>query len=146
MKIVFARRNTLGSWLLRFFTWSPYSHVGAIFEDNHGAPLLVVHSTSPEGVHVTEWDKFSEQYNVCEVCEVSVPNEDAAFDFLQSQIGKPYDWSAILGFIFRASDWERDDAWFCNELVEAALVAGGKRRFRESLARITPRHSWMVTT
>src|SRR6478672_10407102 len=40
--------------------------------------------------------------------------------FAYEQIGKPYDFSAILGIAFRR-DWREDDAWFCSELVAAAF-------------------------
>lgn len=46
--------------------------------------------------------------------------EVAFFDFLQKQVGKPYDYEAILGFAFNR-DWREPDSWICAELVTVAL-------------------------
>jgi uncharacterized protein YycO len=44
-------------------------------------------------------------------------------DFAAAQVGKPYDWKSILGFIFRR-DWTLDNSWICSELILASLMAG----------------------
>ena len=56
-------------------------------------------------------------------------------DFLRSQLGKPYDLSAIgdfalaaIGIRFRVAapgDWRDHARWFCSELVVAALIDAG---------------------
>ena len=48
----------------------------------------------------------------------------AFYAFLKTQIGKPYDHSAILGFALDR-DWRQSDSWFCSELVAAALEKAG---------------------
>jgi hypothetical protein len=42
------------------------------------------------------------------------------YDFLNVQIGKPYDKTAILGFV-AGRDWREQDSWICSELQAAAL-------------------------
>lgn len=139
MQVLFAARPAIGSWLIRFFTWSPFSHA-AVIDGNK-----VIHSTWPKGVHEIDlWD-FIEQYPTVEVVNINLPDEKKAMEWCRSQIGKPYDTSFILGFIFRMDDWEKDDAWVCNELIEAAAVVGGKRRIRGSIGRVSPQISYMVS-
>ena len=61
-----------------------------------------------------------------------------------SQIGKPYDYTAILGLGLRR-DWQEEDAWFCSELVAWAFQHAGEPLFRaECLRRVTPQHLWML--
>lgn len=140
MRVIFCRKATLGSWLIRAFTWSRWSHcmivdgstvIDATF--THGgvrrrALLAAVAETSARE-------------------EVDIPLTDdqqfAALSWLAAQVGKPYDWTAIAGLLFRQS-WAEPDAWFCSELLEAALRAAGRPRFRDDISRITPRDSWAV--
>jgi hypothetical protein len=68
-------------------------------------------------------------------------------DFLRSQLGKPYDKTAILAFV-AARDWQEKDSWFCSELQAAALVACGW--FASPLAtefnHITPRDLLLIVS
>jgi len=137
MKLIFARSHRPGSYLIRLFTWSRWSHVGVIDGET------VIDTTFKTGVAVTPLAQFLAEHSVTEQFDVAVPDEVAANVWLQMQIGKGYDWTAVIGFVFRRP-WGKSNRWFCSELVESALIAGGRRRFREDLQRITPRHSWMV--
>jgi uncharacterized protein YycO len=47
-----------------------------------------------------------------------------ALKWALTQIGKPYDWTAIYGMAFRR-DWHEDSKWFCSEFVEGAFDAAG---------------------
>lgn len=47
-----------------------------------------------------------------------------AWDFLNAQVGKPYDTTAIAGLALDR-DWRETDSWFCSELMTAALEACG---------------------
>lgn len=138
MKVLFAHKHTLGSWLIRAFTWSRWSHVAIVDHDE------VIESTLKRGgVRARSLMDFLSEYQHVEMVEWNVPDEAAALRFLRAQIGKPYDWTALVGFLLRR-DWAEDDSWFCNELAEAAAQAGGLKRFRGVLSRITPGISWSV--
>ena len=53
------------------------------------------------------------------------PSQEKKFlEFLHSQIGRPYDSTAIWGFA-AGRDWRSPDSWFCSELQMAALEAAG---------------------
>lgn len=53
---------------------------------------------------------------------VSDVEEYAFWSFLRSQLGKPYDLTAIAAFV-ADRDWHDPAAWFCSEVQAAALEA-----------------------
>jgi uncharacterized protein YycO len=139
VKLIFCRRHSLGSWAIRFFTWSPWSHCVIVEDAEHGIDSTFAHG----GVRRRLLSDILAECSRAVQVEVRAPDEAAALDFARLQLGKPYDWTAIVGFIVQRN-WAEPDAWFCNELAEASLVAGGRPRWRSDLNRITPRDSWAV--
>jgi uncharacterized protein YycO len=70
----------------------------------------------------------------------ATPEQLAKFyGFLYDQLGKPYDHLAILAFIWNRN-WRDDDAWYCSELVAAALEEAGmlKQTLYLPYNKITP--------
>lgn len=67
------------------------------------------------------------------------PQQESLFyEFLFNQIGKPYDWRAILAFVVDR-DWRCPDAWYCSELFSAALEHCGRiPRLFAPESRLTP--------
>lgn len=67
--------------------------------------------------------------------------------FMRAQLGKPYDVQAIAAFA-TGRDWQQPGAWFCSELVAAALVDCGW--FAQPLAtefnKITPRDLLLIVS
>jgi hypothetical protein len=55
---------------------------------------------------------------------VEAHKEDAFYQFLNAQIHKPYDSTAIWGFA-SGRNWRDPNDWFCSELQCAALEAAG---------------------
>lgn len=139
MKAIFCSKPGIASWLIRVACWSRWSHVAIIEDDEH-----VIHSTFwGGGVHRTTIWQMLGDYTEIEFTDIPVPDEVAAMAFLRDQLGKPYDWTAIVGMVMRR-DWAEVDSWFCSELLEACLRAGGLTRFRALLSRITQQHQWML--
>lgn len=136
LQLIFARKHALGSYIIRFFTFSSWSHVGLLFPD--GKVLDVTLST---GVRLTQKEEFLKGYSKTSTWNVEVADESATRLFAEKQVGKSYDLSGIFGLIFQRK-WQEDDSWFCSELVEASLQAGGLKRFRDEVYRITPQQSW----
>ena len=137
MKVIYARNNTIGSWLIRLFTFSKWSHVAVLLDE-----FSIIDSTARYGVRVSDYSDFKRNH-IYEILNIDLPNESAALDFLFKQVGKGYDWSAIFSIILQRN-WQEDDKWFCAEIFEAAAVAGEKQRFRDEVYRITPQQSWAV--
>ena len=109
------------SRLIRWRTWSDYSHAAWVFPDHsvieawkggvtHAPGILAGHAADTE-VHLFALDLTIEQ-------------RWAIQDFLIRQIGKPYDYAGILGFL-AAAKTENPNRWFCSELIFAACKRAG---------------------
>ena len=106
---------------IRWRTWSEYSHAawvcddGSVIEAWRGGVRHVpsIHAQHTQG---TEIDLFA--------VEMTTEKKWAVQEFLIRQIGKPYDYGAILGFMTRAKS-ENPEKWFCSELIFAACQSAG---------------------
>lgn len=136
MKIIFARRPKISSYLIRLFTWSKWSHVG-IYDPKRGK---VIEATYKGGVRATDLQRFIKRYGIdnIEFAKMQViDSEEEAVNRAISQIGKKYDVGALFWFIFRKG-WNSKDRWFCSE-----LVAYSSGLFREKrVARISPEDNY----
>ena len=78
---------------------------------------------------------------------ISLPSggNDAWLAFLTSQIGKPYDPTAIVAFAVER-DWREADSWFCSELQTVALERAGffPQAIETPSNEITPRDLLMM--
>ncbi|MDG9783723.1 YiiX/YebB-like N1pC/P60 family cysteine hydrolase [Metapseudomonas otitidis] len=138
VQLLFTRRRHPFSGIIRAATWSSWSHV-ALVDGSH-----VIEAVALQGVR--EVPRPLAVQNASAHCVVDLParNPGAIIDAARSQVGKPYDWSAIAGLGLRR-DWQEDDAWFCSELVAWAAAQAGEPWFRqEALRRVTPQHLWML--
>ncbi|WP_296574126.1 hypothetical protein [Zoogloea sp.] len=89
--------------------------------------------------------EFARKHARIEFIDVPMPDEDAALSAARSQVGKGYDWRALLGIVLRARRLAEKDRWFCSELVAWVAEQGGRPLFRgEVLRRVTPQHLWML--
>lgn len=137
MKLILCTNNSIGARLLRFVMWSKYSHA-AILDGS-----VVTDTTFWQGgvkQHFAE--DFFKHYTRYELRDIDV-SEPMARNWLVAQVGKKYDWTALLSWVVRR-DWQEDDSWFCSELCEAMISLFGVPRFRETAARISPRHQEML--
>lgn len=129
--LIFSRSDRIGSRFIRFATWSEWSHVDAVLRDK-----TLVGSVFDNGVT---------RYTLAKRIEASTGygfravdgDADKFEEYLLSQIGKPYDVSAIFGLTFRR-DWAEDDKWFCSELIAAALTYAGVEVLDKPAGRVTP--------
>lgn len=124
----FSTQRNVFAGLVKWFTWSPYSHVDFVLPDGRllGARFF-------GGVKIREPEQFSK----VERFTVEAPAE--VLDLAGSQIGQPYDWTGILGILAR-SNWQDSRGWFCSELIAWAFHAAGHPLLRShKMHRITPR-------
>lgn len=77
--------------------------------------------------------------------ETTPQQETDWLNFLEAQIGKPYDMTAILAFPLQR-DWREPDSWFCSELAASSLEACGwfKKPLANPSNEITPRDLLLV--
>lgn len=120
------------SRMIRFRTWSEYSHASLYVPRSGEFESWIpngVRNVSPIGSgHTpgTQVDLFA--------VTVTPSQEGKILHFLQEQVGKKYDYRGVLGFLSRRDRAQNQDRWFCSELVFAACQAGGI----DLLARIQP--------
>lgn len=134
MQLLFVRRPTLACAAIRVATWSPWSHVAAVFGGT------VFEATVRHGVRKTLPSVVLA--NSVDHAWAEVPcRTDPTLRFLEAQLGKPYDWTAIFGIMTRR-DWQEDDSWFCSELVATAADAGGVSLIHKPKNRVTPGDLW----
>ncbi len=139
MKLLIASGNSISSILIKMFTFSKWSHTAVMFDH-----LTVIDVTYRTGVRRITYEEFKSEYPDVYEIEVFLPREEAALTFALDQLGKKYDYTAILGILFRNRRWESDENWFCSELSETVCVYGGKRRIRTEASGVLPRESFAV--
>ena len=108
----------------------PYSHVDIVMPPPYAESEMLFGSQADEidRVPAGVWPRRPnyEVFDSVARIEIVVTDEEEEkfWDFLLAQQGKPYDNTAIAAFIV-GRDWQDADAWFCSELVMAAICAAG---------------------
>jgi uncharacterized protein YycO len=140
VNLQFSTKNDFGGDAIRFFDHGKYSHVDAILSDGSllGARNDLL-AGIPPGVRIrpADYDTFTLVKRVSLACSDA---QAAQFDsFLRSQIGKPYDMTAIIAFVV-GRDWRSEDSWFCSELAAAAMESAGifPYKLADTFNKITP--------
>ncbi len=132
--VQFSTEDDLGAEAIRIFSRGWPSHVDAVLPDGAllGARLDGVRIRQPGYAAFARVERIE--------LAVTPQEHDAFHAFLSDQLGKPYDKLAIAAFPAER-DWRENDAWFCSELIAAALERCGF--FPKPLANpaneITPR-------
>ena len=119
-RLIFTRAaNPVADLAIRAFEGGSAGHVGIALDEGG-----VIHATFRHGVHAQTMAEFLADRIVVQEIPVFLPNQPAADAWLRAQLGKPYDWTGILGFLFWR-DWQDDDAWWCSEAAAAWMLQGG---------------------
>lgn len=138
IELLFSTTRSAFSGLIRAVTWSRWSHVALV----DGGEVIEAHTL--HGVRRISAIDAIDQIKRGVVVELPCRDPEAVIAAAASQIGKPYDYTAILGLGLRR-DWQAEDAWFCSELVAWAFQHAGEPLFRaDCLRRVTPQHLWML--
>jgi len=139
MQLIFSRRRSLGSWLIRIFCWSRWSHVSVQID----AETIIDATFAHGGVRMRTMGELLREASAIETIAVQVADEAAGLAWIAEQLWRPYDWTAIIGFVLRA-DWAQPSKWFCSELAAGAIHAAGRKLVREDISRVTPGLLWAV--
>jgi len=138
MQVMFCTSNQIGAIAIRAITWSKWSHVALLLGDG-----TAIEAAWPR-VRRVGVDELLAQHSKYEIVEFTGMNDQAVIDAAMSQLGKPYDLTALFGLLLHR-DWQQSSKWFCSELVAWAFAAAGHTLFRrEDISRITPQHLWML--
>ena len=137
MRIAFYRGTDLIDKLILFVCRGGYSHVAIVLNNE-----TIIEAYPFKGVRQRQ--NISDQMKKCvvDIYEVSTtPEQDSVIhDFLKQQLGKKYDWVAILGFVLHTSEEGRKayGRWICSELVFAT--------FRKASIKLLERiNAWKVS-
>lgn len=138
IKLLFSRRNHPGSWLIRTFSWSEWSHVEIMMPDGR-----LLGAAAPEGVGLCTYEeRIKISAHAATMCFPGDMN--AAATWGETQLGKPYDYFGVLGLGLHR-DWEADDSWWCSEFAAQFLKQGGFAPYRsDAIKRLTPQHLFML--
>lgn len=137
IKLLFTRKRSIGSWIIRFRTWSNYSHVDIVDGDDAIGALAF------EGVKVRNIKDVIDEASDYRVVIVE-GDEQKAIEYAKSKIGKKYDWLAIFGIGLKTG-WESSGRYMCSEFVNQALIEGGTKLFDSKYdGRVTPEHIYML--
>ena len=139
VQVIFSKGRLVTSSLIRFLTWSRWSHVGVITDRG-----TVIDAYFPR-VREVPLAEFKAPMKRLAVVEFEHDDPEELFAWLRQQVGKPYDWRALFGFLARRDTWNEPSAWFCSELVAAGFSRTGSPLFRSArLGRITPEDLWKI--
>jgi uncharacterized protein YycO len=125
IRFQFVLGRGLSSQAIAWYSSGHFSHVDALLPDG---TLLGARSDTigrvPPGVQMRPafYETWKERVVMCMDC--TYEQETRFWDFLKSQIGKPYDMTAIWGFL-AGRDWRDEDSWYCSELLTAAIEESG---------------------
>ena len=129
IKLQFSSQPTITSKLIQWRDWSEYSHVDMIMPDGR------LFGAMGDGVKLRDPYKTSKKI----VLEVEVTQQMNDIYLRASlELGKPYDYAGIFGFIFNRN-WQESDKWFCSELIAWCFKEEGINLLRtDDISRISP--------
>ena len=110
-----------GSMLLRWLTRCEYSHCEIMY-DNY------IVGARTHGVERYPLETLAIKHDIGTL-ECSDEQKTLFDNFIESQIGKSYDYRSYLGFIFNKKTMEDQDKWFCSELILEGLSRAGIKLF-----------------
>lgn len=131
MRLIFGAANTPGSWLIRLFTFSRYSHVGIVYGDE----VIEAHFPRVRSISLGE---FKTHYPKWETAKLPCKDEYLAEQWLRTRIGNLYDLGGLIGIVFQR-EWQSNNRDFCSEMPILAARHGGTDYVRsDSVHRVTP--------
>lgn len=141
MRLIFGRSHLPLSPLIRFLTWSQWSHVAVELDDGRVVEAI------GSGVRVTTLDACTKRMSKYVFVDLASPDDDTA-EFAQAwlldQVGKKYDWGALFGFLFKRN-WQDDNKWFCSELSGFFVrIIGYRIANSAQISRVTPQMLYMI--
>jgi hypothetical protein len=134
---------------IEWFTQAQVCHVDAVLPDGTllGSQMNDGLGGKPSGVQIRPASYVGGVHKAQVSLDVTDDQYAGWIEFMQEQIGKPYDLKAIAGFITH-SNWRDDRAWYCSELHAAGLET--IRFFPHPLAapenKISPQHLFLLVS
>jgi hypothetical protein len=125
IQLQFVLGSDFSSQAIAWFSQGHLSHVDAIMRDGQ---LLGARDDEaggqPPGVRIRPAGYAKFKQRLLMTIPANAEQDGRFYSFLWDQLGKPYDPSAIWGFV-TGRNWREPDSWICSELVTAAGEAAG---------------------
>ena len=119
MRLYFYRGRGLLAALVRWFTRSKYAHVSVVFDDG-----VVYEATVKRGVMKGQLKSVDGVTPF--VFHTNAPMRvEAARIFCESELGVPYNYWAIFGFVFGLKPRYSEIHWTCSEFAACACQRAG---------------------
>ena len=149
IELSFVTENTLGSAAIRWFTHSNYSHVDIITPDGYRLGARSDHPVridcKPLALNLAGVQKRAMDYAPFTrddrlVISCSGMKFDRAYEWLNQQLGKPYDKRGLFAsFLFdRPVPWYDERAWWCSELAAVFVAKATGKPCRTVASRVSP--------
>ncbi len=136
--MIFTNSRKPAAPLIRLLTWSDFSHVAVVMNEYE-----IVHADF-SGVHVEPLKDLQLRSKNWMIVEYECDDPNAVVDACLTQVGKPYDFSGLVGILFRDIDLQDDSKWWCSEFpMYGSMVAGWPTFNVEYIHRLTPQH-WLM--
>ena len=135
LDVIFTRNHLPFSYAIRLVDMGTWSHAAAIDGD-----MIIESAFSRGGVKEDTLENLKKRSTAWCIVRIPVKDRQKAIDAIRSQIGKPYDFTAIIGILIIDRNYQEDDSWFCIELIVYGLHKGGTDYFNPDMqAVITPK-------
>ena len=114
-----------GAWdskAIEWETWSEWSHVELMTSSSITLGAMLDGGVAYRMVDGNAYKHLRKS----QIVQIPLtPEQESVFwKFAKAQVGKPYDWRAIIGFGFRRN-WRDPDSYFCSEYVARCLEVSG---------------------
>lgn len=140
IKLVFSAKRTLGSYLIRLATWSSWSHVSYLDDNDYVTESIGAHGV--RRVTLNEALEDCHKFAIVSFRNCDRIQKEMFEGYLRSQLGKKYDFLALFGIALNRK-WQDDDKWICSELIAYALKSVGISLFRsDEMIKITQQDLW----
>lgn len=138
IKLLFMNTDLIGGRIISSFTFSNISHVAIVDPTDETRVYEAVMFGGVVHRHIDTCLKNKKDIIEVELPVMTTAKVYEARGFLESQKGKPYDWSGIFGGMFRRKKWNDNHAWYCSELATVSLHISGHTFFTPDRSIITP--------
>lgn len=119
VRLIFSNNTGIPAALIRFYTFSKITHCGILLDDYS----VLDSDYETKGVSIRSIDDFLKTKKEIVIKEYPRLSPEM-ITYAKSQLGKPYDLSAIFGLPFHRN-WQDDNKWFCAELLLWASKMAG---------------------
>lgn len=121
--IVFVRPTGLVFKFIRWYTHDKYGHVGVIVGDLGGKTVLVEARRKGIDINAIDWyDKWNYDYSVYRLGKIDEYKKVKLRKEIMKYVSRKYDTFSLFNFIFKKDITEKNNEYFCSELIYTILT------------------------